>query len=100
MEDKKLEFLIAQFITCCGFYIRIVQFCHSSTLCVQRLVHFQKHRANICMTYEMLAADVVKHFCYDVYLASDSDLSLIFWPRSFWGKGQVKDHSFGLCMDH
>lgn len=32
------------------------------------------------MTYEVSAADIPKHPCYDVYLTSDSDLSLIIWP--------------------
>lgn len=61
---------------------------------------FPKCTKNICMTYEMSAADLPKHLCYDGYLTSDSDLSVIIWPLCIWGKGQRKDHSFGLCMDH
>lgn len=52
------------------------------------------------MTYEMSAADLPKHLCYDGYLTSDSDSSVIIWPLCVWGKGQGKDHSFGLGMDH
>lgn len=52
------------------------------------------------MKYEMSAADLPKHLCYDCYLASDGDLSVIIWPLRVWGKGQGKDHSFGLCTDH
>lgn len=48
----------------------------------------------------MSAAGLPKHLCYDSYLTSDSDLSVIIWPLCIWGKGQGKDHSLSLCMDH
>lgn len=42
------------------------------------------------MTYEMLAADLPKHLCYDGYLTSGSDLSVIIWPPSRLGQGTRK----------
>lgn len=52
------------------------------------------------MTYEMLAEDQPKHLCYDGYLTSDNDLSVIIWPLRVRGKEQGKDHFLSLCMDH
>lgn len=42
------------------------------------------------MTYEMSAADLLKHLCYDGYLTSDSDLSVIIWPLMCLGQGTRK----------
>lgn len=59
-----------------------------------------KTHQKLTQIHDMSAADLPKHLCYDGYLTSDSDLSVIIWPLSIWGKAQGKDHSFGLCMDH
>lgn len=107
MEGKKREFLISLFILALALSFHTVllnPYCgvlprHNKQTCL-KAGSFPKPTKNICMTYEMSAADLPKHLCYDGYLTSDNDLSVVIWPLCIWGRGQGKDHSFGLCMDH
>lgn len=87
----------------CAFYIHIVEFCHSQChkqTCV-KAGSFPKHTKNICMTYEMSAADFYLNTSVMMAISHPTVIYLwLFGLSAFGGRGQGKDHSFGLCMDH
>ena len=60
---------------------------------------FSKTHKNT-QTHKKWTAVLTKYLCFDGYLTSDSDLSVIIWPLYLRCRGRGKDHSLGLGMDH